>query len=260
MIEYRKTTLTVSDIAYMMDPSVLKLDSTPDDVDELIELCKIYGFGTAFCWPCNYPQLSKGLKGSRTKFGTSLAFPSGQESTQTKVELAKYFRMMNPAENDMVMNVGWLKSGRFDLVRQDIQAVRDATPGTSLKVIIEAMLLNDEQIRKACDLCIEAGADYVKSGTGFSEAPTTLHHVYVMHQAIAGRAKLKIAGGVRSLDTLLKMYKLGANRFGIGFKSAEKIIKEAIALGHDIDMDAIVVDESEYLGESYASKPAADRY
>ncbi len=247
MKEYRKEILTVKDIAYMMDPSVLKLDSTPEDVDDLIALCKKYDFGTAFCWPCNYPQLSEGLKGSNTAFGTSLAFPSGQEATQTKVELAKYFRTMNPAENDMVMNVGWLRSGRYDLVVEDIRAVREATPGTSLKVIIEAMLLTDDEIRKACELCIEGGADYVKSGTGFSAAPTTLHHVAVMHEAIAGRAKLKVAGGVRSLETMLKMYKIGANRFGIGWKSAEKIIQEAIAVGHDIDMNDITVTPEELL-------------
>lgn len=145
----------------------------------------------------------------------------------------------------MVMNVGWLRSGRYDLVLDDIKAVREATPGTSLKVIIEAMTLTDDEIRKACELVIQAGADYVKSGTGFSEAPTTLHHVKVMKEAIGDRLKLKVAGGVRSLDTLLKMHKLGADRFGIGWKSAEKIIEEAISLGHDIDVDSIVIDEAE---------------
>lgn len=246
MKEYRKDILTMKDIAYMMDPSVLKLDTTLEDVKDMVELCKKYGCGTCFCWPCYYPQLVELLKGTDTSFGTSLAFPSGQEATETKVQLAEYFMTMNPAENDMVMNVGYLKSGRYDLVLEDIKAVRKATEGTSLKVIIEAMLLTDEEIRKACELSIEGGADYVKSGTGFSVGkPTTLHHVKVMKDAVGDRAKIKVAGGVRDLDTLLKMYKLGACRFGIGCASAEKILKEAEAIGHDIDMKDIVIDESE---------------
>lgn len=236
MKEYRKNVLSVKDIAYMMDPSVLKLDTSYEDVYELVDACKKYDFGCCFAWPGYYKLLSELLKDTNTAFGTSLSFPSGQEATCTKVQQAEYFMSMNPAEVDMVMNVGFLKSKRYNEVAADIKAVREATQGASLKVIIEAMILTDDEIRKACDLAIESGADYVKSGTGFSAAPTTIHHVEVMHEAIAGRAKLKVAGGVRSLDTLLKMYKIGADRFGIGLKSAVQIIEEAIAIGHAIDL------------------------
>lgn len=244
MKEFRKDVLNAKDIAYMMDPSVLKLDTTLEDVQAMVELCKKYGCGSCFCWPCYYPQLKELLKGTNTAFGTSLAFPSGQEATRTKVQMAEYFMTMDPAENDMVINVGWLKSGKYDLVLEDIKAVRKATEGTSLKVIIEAMLLTDDEIRKACELCLKGGADYVKTGTGFSAAPTTLHHVKVIKDAVGDRAKVKVAGGVRSLDTLLKMYKLGACRFGIGCASAEKILKEVEALGHDIDINTVVIDDS----------------
>jgi deoxyribose-phosphate aldolase len=242
MKEYRKQVLSVKDIAYMMDPSVLKLDTSYEDLYAMVEACKKYDFGSCFAWPGYYPLLSKLLKGTNTAFGASLSFPSGQEATLTKVQQAEWFMTMDPAEVDMVMNVGWLKSKKYDDVVADIKAVRDATKGSSLKVIIEAMVLADEEIEKACELCIEAGADYVKSGTGFSSDPTTVHHVQVMHKAIAGRAKLKVAGGVRSLDTLLKMYKAGADRFGIGLSSAVSIIEEAIAIGHDIDIDTIALD------------------
>lgn len=245
MKEYRKEILTTDDIAYMMDPSVLKLDTTLEDVEAMVELCKKYGCGSCFCWPCYYPQLVELLKGTNTKFGTSLAFPSGQEATSTKVAMAEYFMTMDPAENDMVMNVGWLKSGRYDLVLQDIQAVREATKGTSLKVIIEAMLLTDDEIRKACELVIEGGADYVKTGTGFSQAPSTVHHVKVIKDEVGDRIKIKVAGGVRSLDTLLKMYKMGACRFGIGCGSAERILKEAEDRGGKFDLKDVVIEESE---------------
>jgi deoxyribose-phosphate aldolase len=242
MKEFRKTILNVDDIAYMMDPSVLKLDTSYEDVYALVDACKKYNFGSCFAWPGYYPLLSELLKGTNTIFGTSLSFPSGQESTLTKVQQANWFMTMNPGEVDMVMNVGWLKSKRYDEVSDDIKAVRKATVGADLKVIIEAMILTDEEIVKACELCIEAGVDYVKTGTGFSAAPTTLHHVQLIYKIIHGRAKLKVAGGVRSLDTLLKMYKAGANRFGIGLNSAVSIIEEAIAIGHDIDL-ATVGDE-----------------
>lgn len=242
MKEYRKDILEIEDIAYMMDPSVLKIDSTPEDVEELIDICKKYNFGTAFCWPCNYPRLSQALKDCKTVFGTSLAFPSGQVATKTKVEMAKYFDTMDPGEHDMVINVGWLRSGRYDDVLADIKAVREAVPDKSLKVIIEAMCLTDDEIRKACDLIIEAGADYVKTGTGFQSSPTTLHHVQVIKAHVGDRIKIKVAGGVRSLDTMLKMYKAGANRFGIGWKSAEKIYAEAVERC-PIDMSTISVED-----------------
>ena len=115
-----------------------------------------------------------------------------------------------------------------------------------LKVIIEAMLLTDDEIRKACDLVMEGGADYVKTGTGFSVGkPTTLHHVKVIKDHVGDRIKIKVAGGVRDLDTLLKMYKLGACRFGIGHKAADVILGQAAAVGHDINIDDIEIDPSE---------------
>ena len=239
MKELRKDVLTVKDIAYMMDPSVLKLDTSIKDVEAMVEACKKYDFGSCFCWPCYYPELVELLKGTNTAFGTSLAFPSGQETTETKVYLAHEFMKLDPVENDMVMNVGWLKAGLYDLVLEDIKAVREATKGTSLKVIIEAMLLTDEEIIKASELCIEGGADYVKTGTGFSQNPTTLHNVELIKATVGDRAKIKVAGGVRDLDTLLRMYKRGACRFGIGLSNAIKIIEEVIAMGHDIDMSTI---------------------
>lgn len=243
----RKNVLTKDDIAYMMDPSVLKLDTTIDDVKHMVEVCKKYGCGTCFCWPCYYPELVELLEDAEvTKFGTSLAFPSGQESTKTKVYLAKDWAPLEPATNDMQMNVGWLKAGLYDLVLNDIKAVREATPGVPLKVIIEAMLLTDEEIAKAAELCVEAGADYVKTGSGFSVGkPTTVHHVKVIKDTIGDRAYIKVAGGVRDLNTLLKMYKVGATRFGIGCAAAEKILAEVDALGGEINLDDVVIEESE---------------
>jgi len=173
----RKKILTKEDIAYRMDPVVLNLDTTIEDVRHMVEVCKTYNCGTCFCWPCYYEDLVKLLEEAPvTKFGTSLAFPSGQESTKTKVYLAKEWAPLEPGTNDMMMNVGWLKSGKDDLVYEDIKAVRDAVPDIPLKVIIEAMLLTDEEIVRACKIAMRAGADYIKTGSGFSVGkPTTVH-------------------------------------------------------------------------------------
>jgi deoxyribose-phosphate aldolase len=246
MKETRKDVLSVKDIAYIMDPSILKLNTSYEDLDALIGACEKYEFGCAFAWPGYYEEMSRRLKGTRTAFGASLAFPSGQEATRTKVDQAEYFMTMNPAEVDMVMNVGWLVSRRYKQVEEDIAAVKKAIGDTSLKVIIEAMLLDDDQIAEACRIVMAAGADYVKTGTGFSREPTTLHHVEIIRKIVGPDYKVKVAGGVRSLDTLLKMYKSGADRFGIGLPSAVKIIEDAMKLpGGTVELKNINADTDE---------------
>lgn len=231
--------ITYAEFAKMIDASSLKLDTSYADFSALVDACKKYRFGCAFIWPAYYAEMREALKGTVTEFGTSLSFPSGQEATEIKVAQARLFTSLGAAQVDMVMNVGWLKSGRFNQVRDDIAAVREATKYTSLKVIIEAMLLNDEQIIKACEIVAECGADYVKSGTGFSAEPTTLHHVALMKKTVGDRCKVKAAGGVRSLETLTKMYALGVTRFGIGYKSAIAIAEEALTCQDEIPIPDI---------------------
>lgn len=248
MKEFRKEFLTPSDIAYLIDASTLKIDTSYQDVDNLIAACKKYDLGCAFAWPAYSAYMGEQLSGTKTAFGTSLAFPSGQEPTFIKVIQADYFVSLGADEVDMVMNVGWLKSEKFRECTDDIAAVKKACGETSLKVIIEAMLLTDEQIIDACKIVMDGGADYVKSGTGFSIPPTTNHHVEVMKATIGDNIKLKVAGGVRDLNTLLNMYKRGANRFGIGLAASCAIMEEAlslpgggIALADVLDSDVPVV-------------------
>lgn len=235
--------ITYAQFAKMIDISSLKIDTSYAEYDALVNACKKYCFGCAFIWPAYYPEIREALKGTVTEFGTSLSFPSGQEMTEIKVAQARVFTSLGAQQVDMVMNVGWLKSGRYDQVRADIAAVREATKYTSLKVIIEAMLLTDEQIIKACEIVADCGADYVKSGTGFSAAPTTLHHVAVMKKAVGDRCKIKAAGGVRSLDLLTKMYALGVTRFGIGLTSAIAIADEALACNDEIEIPEVRLEE-----------------
>jgi deoxyribose-phosphate aldolase len=219
--------LSQRDVAQLIDISALKIDATYQDVQRLIADCKKYDIGAAFVWPCFSRMLGEAIKGSCTTFGTSLAFPSGQEPTFIKEKQAEYYVSLGAEEIDMVMNVGYLKSGWYKEALEDIKAVRKVCEGTSLKVIIEAMLLNDQQIEDACKIVLDSGADYVKSGTGFQTVPTTLHHVEIMKLTVGDRIKIKVAGGVRDLATLITMHAMGVSRFGIGMLASEKIIEEA---------------------------------
>lgn len=235
--------ITYAQFAEMIDASSLKLDTSYTEFNTLVEGCKKYSFGCAFIWPAYYPELREALRGTKTEFGTSLSFPSGQEMTETKVHQARLFTSLGAQQVDMVMNVGWLKSRKYDLVRADIAAVRDATRYTSLKVIIEAMILTDEEIVKASEIVAECGADYVKSGTGFSAAPTTLHHIALMKHAVGDRCKIKAAGGVRTLETLTQMYALGVTRFGIGIANAMTIAEQALQCSDRIEIPALRVED-----------------
>jgi deoxyribose-phosphate aldolase len=228
--------ISMHDVARLIDASALKIDTSMKDVQALIDACKKYDFIAAFVWPVFSKVLGDGLKGTMTRLGTPLSFPSGQEPTRIKVMQAEYFVEIGAAEIDMVMNIGFLKSGFHDKVREDIAAVKKAAGATPLKVIVEAMLLNDDELVTACRIVMECGADFVKSGTGFSANPTTLHHVELMKRTIGNTIKLKVAGGVRNLSTLLSMYVLGADRFGIGLASSISIMEEARAFKDGITL------------------------
>ena len=248
MKEFRKEILSAKDVAYLIDASTLKIDTSYENVYALIDACKKYDFGCAFAWPAYSKLYGEALRGTNTAFGTSLSFPSGQEPTCIKVAQADYFVGLGADEVDMVLNVGWVKSKKFKEVTEDIAAVKKACGSTSLKVIIEAMLCDDEQIVNACKCVMDGGADYVKSGTGFSAAPTTLHHVALMKKTIGDSIKLKVAGGVRDLNTLLMMYKLGANRFGIGLANSIAIVEEAMKMKDGIDLKTIEIKNDSSAG------------
>ena len=245
MKELTNTILSIKDIAYTMDPSALAINASYEDMYEMVEMCKKYDFGCSFTWPAYYKEFSAALKGTNTAFGASLAFPSGQEPTFIKEKQAEWFMTMDPVEVDMVMNVGWLRSKRFKETADDIRAVRKIIGDVSLKVIIEAMQLTDEEIVNACNVCMDAGADYVKTGSGFSQTPTTLHHVELVKETVGDRAKIKVAGGVKDLKTLLQMYKRGARRYGIGFRNAVNIMETAMRQENK-EFDTELADEMSF--------------
>ncbi len=218
--------MTPSEIARLIDISAVRAESTDTDVREIAAAARRYGFICAFAMPSMTKLLRDELAGSGVMLGGVVGFPSGSETTECKTAQARAMLALGCHEVDMVMNIGYLKSGMYDAVAADIRAVLDAVAPTPLKVIIEVPLLTDDEIVKASEIVGASGATFVKSGTGWAGA-TTPHHVALMKQGAAGRVQIKVAGGVRDLATLLEMHAMGVTRFGIGYRAALGIMGEA---------------------------------
>lgn len=159
--------------------------------------------------------------------GGVVGFPSGADTTFVKVADAKEMIAYGVDELDMVINVGALKSGEYDLVRDDIKAVVEAANGRPVKSILEICYLTDDEIARGAEIAVEAGVTYVKTGTGWGPRPTTVDTIRLIKSTIGNAALIKAAGGIRTLDTLLEMMDAGCSRFGIGINSALKIVEEA---------------------------------
>jgi deoxyribose-phosphate aldolase len=213
----------------MMDVSVLQTVSTEMDLALLVESAKKYHFICAFALSCYLPALVEALKEFDTLVGAPIGFPSGAELPQIKAFQAKTLYDIGCDEFDMVLNVGWLKSGQFGKVQKDIEAVRNVISGKPLKVIVEATYLTEKELIDACGIVINSGADYVKTGTGWAPKPTEFKHIEIIAKAVNGKIKIKAAGGIKDYDTLCRMHEMGVSRFGVGVGSGIGIMKEAYA-------------------------------
>ncbi len=203
-----------------IDISCVRAFHTKEEIDVMILLAKKYHFAAVFALPCYTAYVADKLMGyDDIHVGGVVSFPSGGADTAVKALETKDLIAKGCKEIDMVMNLGLLKNGGFNAVKDDISAVRNACPNAILKVIIEAPQLSDEEIKSAVQICIEAKADYVKSSTGwYSEHPTTVRDIEAMAKYADGKIKIKAAGGIRSLETIRKMQNLGCSRFGLGVK------------------------------------------
>jgi len=221
--------LSCLEIPKLIDISAVRANVTYEEIEALAYTAKKYGFVCAFTMPCFTARLISLLKGSNVSVGGATGFPSGADCTEEKVSCAIREKQMGCDEIDMVINIGALLSGDDDLVRSDIQAVVEAVYPLPMKAILEVAYLSNPQIMRACELAVEAGVTFVKSGTGWASAPTTLEHIKIMKQTVGDHAKIKAAGGVRSLSCLEEMAEAGCSRFGISVSSALSILKEAYA-------------------------------
>ena len=220
--------LTIRQIARMTDLSAVKAETTEQDIHDLADAARKHQCICVFTMPCYTSLIAELLAGEpNVGIGGVAGFPSGTVLTRTKAAQARELIAMGCGEIDMVMNVGRLKSGNDPYVLEDIRAVVDVCGEVPLKVILECHHLTDDEIRRACELCIEAGAAFVKTGTGWAPTGATLHNIALMKACVGDRVQIKAAGGVRDLETLLEMHSLGATRFGIGLNSALAILESS---------------------------------
>lgn len=215
--------ITAKDIAKMIDHSLLKPQLTKKEIIEGCELARKYETASVCVRPCDVKLAGNLLKDSLVKVTTVVGFPHGSNETSTKVLEAKTAIEAGATELDMVLNIGKLLSEEFDYVEKDIRAVVDIAhdKGVLVKVILENCYLEPSQIEKACHLSEKAGADFVKTSTGFGTGGATIEDLELMRKSVSSTVQIKAAGGVRTLDVALAVRKAGATRFGA---TATKVI------------------------------------
>ena len=220
--------MTVQEIAQMMDISAVQAQSMREDIDACCAMAKEFGVAAVFCLPAHVPYMRQSLgRDTGVKLASVSGFPGGAETSHIKEETAKELVRLGCDEVDMVNNIAWLKANDRAAYVNDVRGVVEAAAGRPVKVILECHWLTDEEIVRACNWCVDAGASWVKTGTGWAPTGATLARVTLMKQTVGTRCGVKAAGGVRTLDTLLEMYNAGTRRFGIGVKTARAILDEA---------------------------------
>lgn len=202
------------DIAKYIDYTLLKATATPADIEKLCKEALEYGFYSV-CVNSGYvPLAAQLLKDTDTKVCTVVGFPLGAMSTQAKLYETSVALTQGAQEIDMVLNVGLFLSGNVAKVLDEIALLKQETGDRVLKVIIETCYLNDEQKRLASQVCVDAGADFVKTSTGFGTGGATLADVQLIKEVVGDRAKIKASGGIRDKQTALQYISLGVDRIG----------------------------------------------
>ena len=214
-------------IAMLIDHTLLRADATSSEIRRICGEARQFGFASVCINPYWVPLVTSELKGSTVKVCTVIGFPLGASATAIKVAEAEHAINSGAQEVDMVINVGELKGGNHEAVRKDIAAVVEASHrlGAIVKVILETALLDDNQKAIASTLCKMAGADFVKTSTGFSTGGATAHDVALMRSIVGPDIGVKASGGIRTLDDLNQMAAAGATR--IGASASVKIMEAA---------------------------------
>lgn len=211
--------LTVEDVTYdklagTIDHSLLKPMLTIEDIVAGCRLAAKYQVVSVCVRPADVPLAAADLRGTGVAVGTVVSFPHGDSTTAVKVAEAESALEDGAVELDMVLNIGWLLSGRYEEVQDDITAVVHASGEAIVKVIFENAYLTDEQKVTACKLTEAAGADYVKTSTGYAPTGATIEDLRLMRENVGPNVKVKAAHGVRTLDALLAVIEAGADRCG----------------------------------------------
>lgn len=197
-----------------IDHTVLAADAETGKIEKLCAEAKEYDFASVCVNTCWVEKCAELLRGTDVNVCTVVGFPLGAMSTESKAYEANWAVKHGATEVDMVLNVGYIKSGMLKEAEDDIRVVKEACEGKLLKVILETCLLTDEEKVIACKLAMNAGADYVKTSTGFSKGGATVHDVALMRETVGMKLGVKASGGIRDYETAKAMIDAGASRLG----------------------------------------------
>ena len=207
--------MTKKQLAKMMDHTILKATATPADVEKICREALEIDAASVCINPCNIELTKRLLEGSGVKVCTVIGFPLGANTTSVKMYETQDAIKRGAEEVDMVINVGALLAGDTDTVYNDIKGVVEAAGGTLVKVIIETCYLSDDQKKTACELAMKAGADFVKTSTGFGTGGATAHDVALMRSVVGEKLKVKASGGIRTCQNAVEMLEASADRLGV---------------------------------------------
>jgi deoxyribose-phosphate aldolase len=223
--------LTPEKLARMIDISAVQAQHGEREIREMVERAKEHRFIAVHVLPNWVSFLRAQLAGERDILvGAPVGFPGGAHRTEIKVAEANLLVQDGVQEMDMMLNIGKLRSGEYGYCEEDVRAVVRAAAEVPVKVILEVHYLNRDQLKRACELCIRAGAAYVKTATGWAPSGATLDVVQFITSFVGSAIKVKAAGNIRSLSTLITMYRMGVSRFGINLNSSVDIVKSVAAL------------------------------
>ncbi|OIQ29027.1 MAG: deoxyribose-phosphate aldolase [Bacteroidetes bacterium MedPE-SWsnd-G2] len=197
-----------------IDHTLLKASATEGEILELCKEANAYDFKTVCVNSCYVSLAKQSLENSKVGVCTVIGFPLGAMSTEAKVYEAKKAKQDGADEIDMVINLGFLKSKNYVAVYKDISDVKRAIGKTTLKVILEISELSKNEIVRACEICVDANADFVKTSTGFAKGGATLTAVKIMKKTVKDQAKIKASGGIRTLESAKKYIDAGVERIG----------------------------------------------
>ena len=221
--------MEVKDILCHVDHTLLTQTATWEEIKVICDDAAAYGTASV-CIPPSYVKDCAEYLNGKVAVCTVIGFPNGYMTTKTKEFETKDAILNGADEIDMVINIGWMKDKKYDLIEEEIRTLKAACGDKILKVIIETCLLTDEEKIKMCEIVTKAGADYIKTSTGFSKAGATFDDIKLFSEHIGENVKMKAAGGISSLDDAKKFLELGADR--LGTSRIIKLVKNEEATGY----------------------------
>lgn len=221
--------MDIKEMVKHVDHTLLLQPSTWDEIRQICDDAVKYGTASVCIPPCYVKQAAEYMQG-KTAVCTVIGFPNGNTTTAVKEFETKDALANGASEIDMVINIGWLKDKKYDLLESEIRTLKAACGEKILKVIIETCLLTDEEKIKMCEIVTKAGADYIKTSTGFSTGGATFDDVKLFAEHVGGNVKIKAAGGISSLEDAEKFLALGADR--LGTSRIIKLLKSEEATGY----------------------------